>query len=484
MTITVGTAIAQLIGVATTPVLTRIFSVEAFGLLGLFVSMTHIGEVIACLRYESSIMLPATDEEAANQLAVSLCVALIISGIIFWILWVSKYWVANILKSPDLVPFIPWIALAVLVSGLLAALNSWNTRTKNYYRLATAKVLNTGGASISQLLLGLAGLSRGGNLITGNIFGLAISSLFLAVKIWIDHSLFFINNVRLSKMIAGMNRYRKFPLWSSWSSLLNITSLQLPSLLLAAFFSPVVVGYYLLGHRVLRMPISLIGNSIAQVFYQRASQATLSGQLPDLVFNIASRLIAFGLLPILLLTVAGRELFIFIFGGEWGEAGLYMQILSIWTFFVFIGNPISSLTNVLEKQEASLVFNVVLIISRVASLVIGGLLENIYLALILFSASGVSAWSIFTIWLLHQSKVSLKRVFIQILNYFAFSLPFVISIIWLKTSIIDNPLLISLLCTASIIVYYGIIIYRDKTIQKFLLSYVIKLGVVKSPNIN
>ena len=480
VTISAGTAVAQLIGVITTPLLTRVFGVEAFGLLGLFISMIHIGEVISCLRYESSIMLPASDEEAANQLALSLTVAVIISSILFLVLWIGKYWLADLLKSPDLAPYIPWVSFTTLISGFFVALNSWNTRTKHFHRLATAKVLSIGGTSLSQLLIGLAGFTRGGHLIAGNIFGLSLSTLFLIIKIWIDHSLFFLRHISVTKMIAGMKRYRKFPLVSSWSSLLNTTSLQLPSLLLAAFFSPTVVGFYMLGHRVLRMPLSLIGNSISQVFYQRASEARLSGNLSSLVFNIISRLIAIGMFPILLLAIAGREIFVFIFGGNWGEAGIYMQILSIWTLFVFIGNPISTLTNVLEKQEASLIFNIILISSRVASLILGGLLGNVYLALVLFSASGVIAWAIYSLWLLQKSGVSPMSFLKLIGKYILISAPFLVVIIVYKSYFVSNPFIIVLLCGVAMLIYYGIVIYQDRTIQQFLFTYVKKFGLVKS----
>jgi lipopolysaccharide exporter len=476
MKISMGTVLAQILGVIIIPILTRIFSPEAFGVLAVFISITQIGEVVASLRYESSIMLPAQDEEASNQLALSLIITVVMSLLIFITLWLLRTWLVDFINMPELGPYLLLIPLAVFFAGVYNALNSWNTRTKHFGRVSVAKVINTGGTASSQLLAGLSGFSSGGFLIGGNIVGPMVSALFLGVKVWKDNSLFFIKHICIRQMIAGMKRYRKFPLLNSWSSLLNTTSLQLPSLLLATFFSPAVVGYYLLGHRVLRLPLNLIGNSIAQVFYQRASSARVVGDLSKFVYNIFSRLISLGMFPILMLTIAGQDLFIVVFGEQWAEAGTYIQILSIWTFFVFIGNPISNLTNVLEKQEAGLVFNIILITSRIVALVIGGLRGNVYLALILFSASGILSWMIYTFWLLNASGISPISFFKLILKYFAISVPFLLVVLMYKLLLDSSPFGVFLLCLSLTMLYYGIVIKLDKSIQQVIYSYGKKLA--------
>ena len=76
-----GSVIAQGIGVIVAPIIARLFAPEAFGVAALFASITGIIGVVACLRYELAIMLPKTDEEAANLLGASLFFVLIITGI-------------------------------------------------------------------------------------------------------------------------------------------------------------------------------------------------------------------------------------------------------------------------------------------------------------------------------------------------------------------------------------------------------------------
>ncbi len=67
-----GSIFAQGLGVLVVPIVTRLFAPEAFGVAALFASISGIISVVACLRYDLSIMLPKSNEESANLLGVSL----------------------------------------------------------------------------------------------------------------------------------------------------------------------------------------------------------------------------------------------------------------------------------------------------------------------------------------------------------------------------------------------------------------------------
>ena len=83
-------------------------------------------------------------------------------------------------------------------------------------------------------------------------------------------------------------------MFSSWAILLNSISVALPALLLAYFFNPIIVGYYALGHRVLAMPLGVIGGAVAQVFFPRATEAYNKGELDSLTISIFGELVSIG----------------------------------------------------------------------------------------------------------------------------------------------------------------------------------------------
>ncbi|MEI2422057.1 hypothetical protein V6O07_17395, partial [Arthrospira platensis SPKY2] len=82
-----------------------------------------------------------------------------------------------------------------------------------------------------------------------------------------------------------------------------------------------------------------------------------------------------GVLPSFFVFLYGSELFGFVFGENWKEAGKYAEILSLWTLFWLISSPITNLYYTLNLQKNYLIFMVFSITLRLAALFIGGLLE-------------------------------------------------------------------------------------------------------------
>lgn len=84
----------------------------------------------------------------------------------------------------------------------------------------------------------------------------------------------------------------------------------------AAFFSPTAAGLYALAHRVLTLPMSLVGGAVGQVFFSNAAEAHRRGHLGQLVNHLHSKLVHIGLPPALILFLLGPELFAFVFGAQ------------------------------------------------------------------------------------------------------------------------------------------------------------------------
>lgn len=403
-----GTTLAQGISVFVSPVLTRLYLPDAFGIAALFDSITSILTEISCLRYPSAIMLPEADEEAANLLGVSVGSAILLSLLTVPIVWLGQSFIADALKAPALAPYLWLVPPAMFLAGLFGTLRAWNTRTKHFGRLSTTQVIASAVASGAKVGAGLGGLASEGSLIGANVLGLASSTAILGGQIWRDDRRLLRGSIALQGMFQVLKRYRKFPLLSIWSGLLNSVSWQLPVFMLAAFFSPAVVGFYSLGNRVARLPMTLVGISLSQVFYQRAAEARHSGSLDVVVLQVYKRLVVFSLYPMLLLTLIGQELFTVVFGAEWAEAGLYTQILGVYLFFNFVSRPLGQLFSVLERQEADLIVNVLLIVSRFGALWFGGRTGDILLTMTLFSLSGVVVYGGYSLWGLWASGVSLR----------------------------------------------------------------------------
>ena len=473
--LTTGSVFAQGLGILLAPIVTRLFAPEAFGVAALFASITGIIGVVACLRYELSIMLPKTDEEAANLLGVSLCFVLIISAITALIILFASDIIARLLNSPELKKYLWLISISVFVSGVFLALNYWNSRTKHFGRLSIARVVSSTTTQATKLIAGFAGYVSGGVLIGTGILGQIVSTFVLGGQIWRDDRRLFKTSIRWQKMIAGLKRFRKFPVIDVWGGLLNTTSWQLPALLLSAFFSPVIVGYYALGNAVVRLPMNIIGGAIAQVFYQRASEAKNKGQSAHVVENVYKRLVAIGLFPMLLLCLVGQDLFSVVFGHNWAEAGLYTQILAPWMFFVFISSPLSTLFSVFERQGSALIVHSTIFLTRLISLYIGGVLGNVYIALGLFSVTGVFVYGGLSVWNLKLAKVPMNIIFITLFKYFLYFLPVGVSLLMLKLWYDVSPVFVLVISLIALGVYSLIVIRKDDV----LIQYIYSISIIR-----
>ncbi len=401
-----GTGMAQVIILLTAPILTRLYAPEAFGTAALFASITGILGVLACMRYELAIVLPDNDREAANLLAVSLVMTVLMSGLTIPIIGYGSDQILAWVKMPELAPYLWLIPLAVMAHGIFTALNYWNTRTKHFTRLSIARVTSQVAGTSTSLGLGLAGYASGGSLIAASLGGQAVATTVLGGQIWRDNGRFILSSITWREMWDGMRRHRKFPLFSSWGALINTASWQIPILMLGSFFSPAVVGFYSLGFRLIQMPLGLIGGAISQVFFQRGAEAHSSGDLGRLVEGLFNRMLIIGLLPSMILMVIGADLFAFVFGAEWREAGVFTQILAPWALVWYLSSPLSTIYAIQEKQKMEFVMHGAIFITRFFAIAIGGFFGSPRLAVTMFSVGGILAYGYLLYMIFNYSNLS------------------------------------------------------------------------------
>jgi lipopolysaccharide exporter len=462
-----STAIAQALGILASPLITRIYSPEAFGLSALFVSITSIIAVVACLRYECTIMLPEKDKDAANLLALSLLLVIATSCMSALVFWFGGSTLLILMNKQELGKYLWLVPISLFLSGVFASLNYWNSRTKQFGRLSIARLTASFTIIGTQLGAGFSGHATGGSLIGAGLLGSAVSTLMLGRQIWQDNGHLLKKSVNLLDMIVALKRYKNFPLLDTWGSLLNGISWQLPAIVLSVFFSSEVVGYYALSMMVIQLPMSLIGASIAQVFFQRASRASFDGNIAPVVEGLFRILLVLGLFPMLMLSILGKDLFVMFFGSAWSEAGIYVQMISIWSIFWFISSPLSSLFAVLEELGFGLKLDIFIFCTRILSLCIGGWFDNARISIALFAISGIFAYGYYCYAIMVYSGVPR----INIVRFFTYNLimfiPAGISLIALKIIgvTVQIQILISFILLA---IYYCYVVKRDPQMKNIL----------------
>jgi O-antigen/teichoic acid export membrane protein len=475
-----GNGFVQVLRILLSPVISRLFLPEFFGVTQNFSSIANIFGVVSSLRYDQSIMLPKEKEKAANQFSVSLFFLLITTPISLITVWLFKDKIADVLNAPKLAPYLWFVPIQVFAIGAFNVFKQWNARKRKFLQLSAAEVTREVVVDGMTVGFGFADLASSSTMIISRISGQLLSTLTLGLLVLKEDGKFIVAQARWEKMKAGMREYKKFPQFNIWAAFLSTLSLYLPGILLSAYFSPTTAGYFAMGQSVLRLPVFLIGNSIGQVFFQRGAKSYHEGKFTSTVEETFKRLTVFGVFPMLVMMIIGKELFTVAFGSEWAEAGVYSQILSLWTLMIFLASPLSNIPNILGKNEVSVILNISRVMVAVASLVIGGITGNVFLGLWLFTITGSVTLGVFVLWVTKASGMSVGTTLKYLLDNLLLSAPFLALIIIFQrfnplpektiTSLgISLPYLGVILFSILIgIIYYLIALLRDPSIKEAL----------------
>lgn len=343
-----GTTIAQAIPIAISPILTRIYTPEDFGVFALFMAIASIFGSIANGRYEVAIMLPKKDEDAINILALGFIINIVISGILFFIVLTFHTQIVELLNNKDISPWLYFIPLSVFLTGCFNLLNYFNNRKKQYKDLAKTKVAKSVAASIVQLSLGFMKTGALG-LVSGQLTSQIVSNIKLFLNIKKLNLFIYVNKI---KIFALAKRYKDFPKFSMWAILANTLAHNLTDILISSFYDIKTLGIYSLTQRLLRMPSSLIGGSIGEVFFQEATkEKQQTGKAINSFNSTIKKLLILGLPSFGILFFIAEDLFAFIFGEDWRLAGTYARIITPLIFIQFIVRPLMIIDTIFEKQK-------------------------------------------------------------------------------------------------------------------------------------
>lgn len=354
LTLMSGTVLGQGLLVIATPALTRIFDPVAFGLLAIFVAVIAIPSCIPALRYDLAIMLPDTDEEAANVMALSMLVVLFNVGISSVVVLLFGRAAARELKAPQLAVWLWAVPWAVLCAGASQVLNNWWVRHRCFHRLAMATVSQSVGTVGSQVGFGLIGLGGPAGLIIGWLIGQATASSILAQGLVRGQLRFIARNIHWRNIGRALRSYRRFPLYAAPYILITTTEVQVTAALVGHFADLRTVGLFSLARRISYLPINLVIAAMNQVFFQKLAREQKSGRLEDFVLRILSLQVYFGLPAVIFCSFEATPLFRFGFGPAWSGAGQYASLWVISSFILFATGWLDRIFDVTGYQRTAL----------------------------------------------------------------------------------------------------------------------------------
>lgn len=412
-----GTASAQLLSVIASPLLTRLYSPDDFGMLAVFTALLAFFTVVSAGRYDLAIPLPDNDQDAAHLVILSFGLVIcttVISAVIF-LVWPQQ--ISTAINTPQLANYLWIIPLGVFFLGSYQVFSNWAVRQKQFSVIAKTKIYQ----SIGTLAIQLGAHSLGSlALVGGHAAGQGIGASGLALSALKRPELKHSSWKEIRKQAC---RYKNFPIFSTWTALFNTASLQFAPLIFIAIFGATVTGLYALTLRMLTLPTSLIGNAVGSVFLSEAPKAKREGTLAELVTKLHTRLAMAGALPLVILLFFGPDLFALVFGEEWRKAGVYSQWMAPWIYLQFQWSPLSTLATVLELQQQALIAQILTFVLRFGSLMIALLLgfsaDN---SIFIFAIVSAIVYLLIMFWFIKKAEVKISSICITDIKYISASL--------------------------------------------------------------
>jgi O-antigen/teichoic acid export membrane protein len=384
-----GSVLSQVIALFTAPILTRIYLPEEYGILGIYMSVAAIFGVFATLMYDQTIVITKHHSDASHLVRGILSMTAIVSGISFVIVFLFKDVIANLLKAPEAADWFLFIPLTVVFSGLTAVFNTWANRHKRYKRLASTRVTVGIISIVISMSLGLL-IDGPFGLIVALLSHQGLMGLFMFLQAYRFDREFFVpySKPRVKELLK---EYQHFPRFSVFSELINRVTNQMPVYLLSIFTGKQAVGHYNMSNRMLGLPIAFLSSAVTEVFKQKAAADYHSdGSCRTIYVKTLKALTSLSIVPFLLLAIFAPDLFEFVFGENWRQAGVYTRPLSILFFFKFISSPLSYMYYIANALNEDMKIHVWILLSCFASLYFsyhyfGGIVPALYVYAINYS---------------------------------------------------------------------------------------------------
>ncbi len=363
-----GTIVAHLITLAFSPLITRIYTPEEFGVFSLFHSLVVIISLISTGAYEYSIVLPKKNETAKNLFKTALLFSLLFSTFSYFTVWIFHEWISERLLLS--IPFLMLLPAAILFHSLMNIYTYWFVRKEYFTQFSYSKVFQSGSTGVVQIATGLLGIT-GIGLLIGYIAGRIFSVLSMIIQKTKD----------FKKVISGWNKnpikkaaqsYADHPKYVLLSSLLSTSAIELPVLLITALFGNEELGYYGLAFKVLMGPVSLVSVSVGHVYFQKFSdRKNKSKPISQFLLKIWAYLIGIAVIPFSIIFLIGETAFTWLFGEQWLISGTIASIMAPMLLLTFVTTPTSKSMLVLDKQKWMPIFSAISLVVRFSALMTG-----------------------------------------------------------------------------------------------------------------
>ena len=380
---------AQIVSVCASPLLTRLYSPEQFGVLGAITGIVMVCVPLATGRYELAIPRARSDAEAYALLRV--CAIAIAIGCGLAALLASLLAHAGPARVAQLLVgrwyFVPLGIACVAVYDTLAMEASRQNQLK---ALAFSKLSQVFAGVGSQLALGLMGWTGIGLLVgfaANQVMGVRALLRDLVAK-HPARAPFDWKQVR-----ATASEHRRYPMFASWTAALEGCAKWSLQLAFAVLWSPEIGGFIFLTDRLVGRPLMLLSSSLLPVYVANLSRALRDDPAQALASFYVSLRRQASLAVVWTICIVGLAPWVIgpLFGARWAAAVPYVQMMTLAIAPIASFHAVAhtlQLTGHQRLDAALVVAKVMVILGVVVGAYLGGLSALTTLAIFAVAQAG------------------------------------------------------------------------------------------------
>jgi O-antigen/teichoic acid export membrane protein len=173
---------------------------------------------------------------------------------------------------------------------------------------------------------------------------------------------------RFADSLRAMVRYKQFAFFNLPYSVVGSFSREF--VVFSFMFSGAVeaAGLYGLVRSALAAPISFLSASLSQVYYREAADRSTTAEFAQLTFRLLMATALAMAPPLALVSIWGPDIFAFVFGEQWREAGRFAQLLALPTLLSVMTSWPERIFEVRARQSWSFAIQIGFDVLSIASL--------------------------------------------------------------------------------------------------------------------
>lgn len=384
-----STSFAQILLIAISPILTRLYSPNIFGEFLIITSWAYIINSVSLGRMDVAILTSKSNREMKFPFSLGLL-------FIFITVTISTIVITIIYNFYDIGMYYFIIPITVFSLASYQLLISLLLARQNLNIVARNKITQS--------------LSLGFNQIIGGAIYPSSYTLGIAQSISLLFTSFFTRSIWASyitriKSKRLLRKYTNYIVYDNISNLFQVISNNLPPILITYILGGYIGGLYYLAYRILIIPVSIFSVSISQFISStfRSEQTNLSRWQSKNNSLLQIMLLIF-CVPFILISTYTSSIFPQIFGSNWIETGKLVQSFAAWIFLKLIYDSFIIILSLQEKSKIKMCIDIFLFSSTLMSI----------LTLWKLQLTGID-------FLIYYSSINTILIFIIfcILNYFA-----------------------------------------------------------------